>query len=166
MTKVGNPRDLRFFVLIAFIVVFVVNGALIGWGYYLAEQRPTVLLTGLQIEGSTDLCPGDRLSFRFTLTVTKPASIDLYTTVEHVSAGDNVSYTRLQRFELDKATEIEISRQWVLTPTYSDPATGNEIPWLPGSYIQRTSASVVGRSELSTVDVPFEIRSDCKAIGG
>lgn len=156
------PRDYRAIIIIALAVALAVNGAVIGWAYWVAAQRADVSLSVPQLEGETNLCPGETLNYRFTLSVSKAASVDLYTSVERIAPNDRVSYTRLQQFEFDKATDLEIIRHWILPPTYQDPTTGTEVEWLPGDYIQRTTANVLGRSEPSAIEVPFSVRITCQ----
>lgn len=161
IVAVTHPRDYRAIVIIALAVALAVNGAVIGWALWVAGQRADVSLSVPQLEGVTDLCPGETLNYRFTLSVSKEASVDLYTSVQRIEPSDRVSYTRLQQFEFDKPTDLEVIRHWILPPTYQDPTSGTEVEWVPGDYIQRTTANVLGRSEPSAIEVPFSVRLSC-----
>lgn len=156
-----HPQDYRAIIIIAVLVALAINGAVIGWAFWLAAQRADVTLSEPLLEGLTALCPGETLDYRYTLSVSKAASIDLHTSVERVVPYDRVSYTRLQQFEFDEEAKLEIIRHWILPSTYLDPASGTEVAWEPGEYVQRTSANIVGRSEVSSIKVPFTIREGC-----
>jgi hypothetical protein len=158
----GRPRDYRTIAIIAFLVALSVNGAVIGWAFWLAAQRPDVGLSKPVVSSQTELCPGETLDYRFNLSVSKAASVDLYTSVERTVPTDRVSYTRLQQFTFNSATDLAITRNWVLPPTYLDPVSGMEIGWQPGEYVQRTSATIVGgRDDPVVIEVPFEVRLGC-----
>lgn len=155
-----HPIDYRPIVLIALLVALSVNGALVGWAFWYAGQQPHVALSKPQVEPDTALCPGDTLDYIFMLSVTKRASVDLYTTVD--GANEHISYTRLQQFQFDNPTDLEIKRHWTLPPTYLDTTSGTQVAWLPGQYIQRTTATVAnGRDEPATIEVPFVVKIDC-----
>lgn len=157
-----HPIDYRPFVLIAFLVALAVNGALISWALWLNAQRPQVELSEPIVEGNTALCPGDTLDYRFTLSVSKKADVDLNTSVEATSAQNTASYTRFQRYTFDTQINLEIGRRWTLPPTYLDPVTGKQIAWQPGLYVQKTSADVIGgRDAPAKIEVPFEINASC-----
>lgn len=158
---VEHPRDYRALVIIAILVTLTINAAVVGWAMWLGSQRADVELSEPLLAGNTSLCPGETLDYRFTLTVSKPAAVDLYTSVERVQPFDRVSYTRLQQFSFDEESKLEIIRHWILPPTYLDPVSGAEVPWQPGEYVQRTSASILGRSEASRIEVLFTVREDC-----
>lgn len=150
-------------IIIAALVALAINGALVGWAFWYSAQQPHVTLSKPAIDGNTELCPGDTLNYSFTLAVTKKASVDLYTTVDRASSKDHVSYTRLQQFDFDDQTDLEIKRHWQLPPTYRDPASGIQITWTPGPYIQRTTASVAnGRDEPAKIEVPFVVKTSCE----
>lgn len=156
------PRDFRAFILIAFAVVLFVNGTLIGWGYWLRAQQGYVTLSDPVVENtSTALCPGSVLDYTFVLGVSRPAHIELKTSVQKLTAGARISYARLQEFEFTEPTTLEVTRHWVVPPSYSEPVSGQEVPWAPGNYEQITVANVLGRSEVSEIRVPFSIKSSC-----
>lgn len=157
------PRDFRMLVLIAFVVVLVVNSALIGWGYWLREQQPTAEMSEPVIENqSTALCPNDTLEYSFRLAVSKPAHVELKTSVQKLTLGARISYARFQEFEFSEPTTLEIGRKWVVPSFYTEPVSGQDVPWEPGNYEQITVANVVGRSEVSEIKVPFEIKPNCE----
>lgn len=162
MTK-DHPTDYRTMLLMAFIVVIVVNGLLIGWGWWLREQQPTAVLSELVVESrSTAVCPGDTLEYSFVLTVSRPAHVELKTSEQRLSRGERISFARLQEFTFVESTTLEIGRKWVVPKFYRQPLTGQDVPWEPGGYEQITDANVTGRSEISQIKVPFSIRSDCE----
>lgn len=156
------PRNLVTNVIIAFVVVILVNSALIGWGYWLREQQGYVSISEPKIESnSTALCPGNVLDYSFVLGVSKEAHVELKTSVQRLTPGARISFARLQEFEFSEPTTLEFVRHWVVPPSYSEPVSGEEVPWAPGNYEQITVANVVGRSEIAEIRVPFSIRSDC-----
>lgn len=162
------PRDFRTMLLMAFAVVFVVNGALIGWGYWLREQQGTTEMSEPVIENaSTALCPGETLDYKFVLGVSRAAHIELKTSEQRLLAGERISFARLQEFTFTEPTTLEFVRHWVVPSYYRQPVTGQDAPWEPGHYQQITIANVVGRSEISEVKVGFSIRDNCQErIGG
>jgi hypothetical protein len=160
--KLDHPRDYRPIVLIAFAVALIVNGAVIGWAFWYGAQRPDVELTLLRVEDDTALCPGDTLDYEFVISVSKAASINLYTSEGNVSPHGVFSFTRLQQFDFDGKVDLKIVRNWTLESTYMDAIAGKEMPWLPGKYTQHTSAAVVGgRNSPSSINVPFSIKPKC-----
>lgn len=153
--------DYRSWLLIALTVWALITGGLTAWAWYLAAQRPDVILSAMVVESGNALCLGETLKYRFTLTVSGAAPIDLYTSEIRLDTNEYVSETRLQHFEFDSATQMQITRNWRLPPVYADPVSGLGVRWPPGDYIQRVSAGVVGRSALETIEAPFTVRADC-----
>ncbi len=156
------PTNYTPIIIIAGLIALAINGALVGWAFWYAAQQPHVSLSKPHIEDNVTLCPGDTLDYGFTLSVTKAADVDLYTTVDRALPPDHVSYTRLQQFNFDSQTDLEINRHWQLPPTYLDPVSGTQVAWLPGSYVQITRATVAnGRDEAAHIEVPFVVKTDC-----
>lgn len=154
--------DLRVLIFIALIVVVVVQAILFGVFYILADRRPTVELSPPVMESkSTALCPGNTLDYKFQMGVSRPAHIELKTSVQHLVPGSRISYARLQEFTFNEPTTMEFGRKWVVPPTNWNAVSGQEEPWQPGQYQQITVANVVGRSEVSEIKVGFSIRTDC-----
>lgn len=154
--------DYRSWLLIALTVWAVISGGLTGYAMYLAAQRPTARIVDVQLLGSSILCPGDMLSYQFTLAVSHPAPVDIYTSEVRVASDEHVSDTRLQHLDFATApVTIRITRHWILPPVYADPINGLGVPWLPGDYVQRVSTGVVGRTELDSVNIPFHVASTC-----
>ena len=161
----NHPRDYRAIIIIATLVALTVNGALVGWGYWISDRLGHVELTNLHVIGDTKLCPGELLVYDFTMTVSQPATVDLSTTIERMDAilktVDSVSYTSVQQFRNYAPGKVTLRRNVYFGDTYTDPETGQQREWLPGDYRQRTTASVIGRSEFSELEVPFTVRRDC-----
>lgn len=150
-------------ILIAALVAFAFNGALVGWALWVSAQRPLVTLNGLVLEGSTTICPEQTLNYKFTLSVSKAADVDLNTSVESISPHVTVSYSRFQRYSFDSETDLEIGRQWTLPITFANPNTGQQVSWQPGRYVQRTSANIIGGRDVpAEIEVPFVIPNDCE----
>ena len=157
-----HPQDYRAIVIIAVLVALTINGVLIGLSLWYGAQRPEVELTLVRVEDDTALCPGDILNYEFVLSLSKPASVNLYTSEGNLVQHGIFSHTRLQQFDFDAAVDLKIVRDWTLEPTYMDAIAGKEMQWLPGQYTQHTSATVIGgRNSPNSIDVPFSIRSDC-----
>ena len=164
------PRDYRAMIIIAVVVVFVVNGGLVGWGYWLSVHAGRVQLSGLKVIGLTALCPGELLVYDYLMHVTRPATINLNTTIERVEPAlkdiNPVTFTSSQQFSVYSETTMKLRRNVYFGETYTDPATGKDSQWLPGEYQQRTTASVIGRSEFSEIVVSFSVRQDCQRRSG
>lgn len=157
------PRDFRMTVLIVFAVVFLVNGLLIGWGFWLREQQPTVELSEPEISNlSTALCPGDTLSYKFRLATSQPAHVELKTSEQRLMVGERISFARVQEFTFLEASTLEVGRNWIVPSQYRQPVTGQDAPWMPGKYEQITVANVVGDSDVSEIKVPFQIKDSCE----
>lgn len=155
------PRDFRMMLLMAFAVVLVVNGALIGWGWWLREQQAVVEIIDFKEPYLSVLCPGQTMTYQFTLSVTEAGLVDVATSILS-AASKRPSYVRLQQFIFDEPTEFVLVRHFVIPPTFTDPETGTEVPWQPGKYVQRTIANIEGYSRgASILEVPFEIKPDC-----
>lgn len=155
------PRDFRVLVLIAFAVVLVVNGTLIGWGWWLAVQQPSVSITGVSEPTNTVFCPGETITYQFTLSVTRAGLVDVATSILSAESK-RPSYVRLQQFVFDEPTEFVLVRHFVIPATFTDPATGMEVPWQPGKYVHRTIANIEGRSTGADIlEVPFVIKEGC-----
>lgn len=149
-------------VIVAVLAVVILDGALFGWGMWAAAQRPHVDLDNVIVDGNSILCPGDALNYRFTLSISKASDVNLSTSVDAVAPEVHVSYTRPQQYSPKGAIDLEISRHWILPPTYTDADSGSEMVWKAGEYIQRTTANVVGGREAAAhIEVPFVVRKDC-----
>lgn len=163
MTDILNRHANRYAAPIVVLtsLVLLVNALIFAWVIYIANTIPEVKLTNFQPPTEVNLCPGEKLNYSFTLSVSRDALIDVSTSVQPVSSG-RPSYVRLQQFSFDRATSFELVRHWVVPPTYTDPASGQEVPWQAGKYIQRTIAYVNGRSSgADELEVPFTIRDVC-----
>lgn len=164
MTDAGRhpPTNYTPIIIVAALVALAINGALVGWALWVNGQRPLVELSQPILESDSTLCPEQTLNYKFTLSVSKAADVDLNTSVESVSPHNTIAYSRFQRYSFDTQTALEIGRQWTLPVTFLDPSTGIQRPWLPGSYIQRTSANIIGgRDAPAEIEVPFVIPDDC-----
>jgi len=156
------PTNYAPIIIIAGLMALTINGLLIGWGLMMNAQRPRVELRDLAIEGNTVICPGEVLSYKFELTVSKPSDVDLTTYVESASPQTTVSYTRFQRYSFDTASSLTLGRHWLLPPTYLDPELGRQVTWRPGAYVQRTTANVIGsRDGPSEIEVQFTVPNNC-----
>ena len=162
---VSHPRDYRPVIIIAFLVAIAVNGAVIGWAFWAASQRPMVVLTDLRIDNSTSICPGEGLDYRFRLLASKATPVDLATSVESKVAHHEVAYSFLQQYNFTERTNLDIVRHWILPVVHIDPQTGVEVPWFPGEYTQRILAIIPGRANPSRLEIPFKIRFDCTRKG-
>lgn len=161
LDKTHPPRDYRWVLVVGTIIVLLVNVVILAWGIYAATHRPRVELSGLEMQGPTDVCPGETLDYKFNMVVSNAALVELKTSVQRLDGVSRISYARLQEFEFEEAGNLIFIRHWVVPPTYTDPVSGTEVPWEPGDYEQRTIANVSGRSQLSEIDVGFTIRDNC-----
>ncbi len=164
MTNMANHAYPKYMSAIIFLALFVglVNASAFGYALYRANSAATVDLSGFNPPTDTDVCPGDTLNYSFTLSVSRDAVVDVSTSIQPL-ISIRPSYTRLQQFDFDKETSFELVRHYVIPPTYTDPASGVEVKWQPGKYVQRTIVYVNGRSEgEDELEVPFTILPDCE----
>lgn len=161
----NHPRDYRAVIIVAALVALAINGALVGWGFWVSSQLGHVQLSNLHVFGDTELCPGELLVYEYTMKVTRPATVDLHTTIERLEPTlkriSDVTFTSLQQFRTYDTQAVTLRRNVYFADTYTDPETGQQKTWQPGEYRQRTTASVIWRSEFSEIEVPFTVRQNC-----
>lgn len=142
-------------------LVLILNALVFGWLFWRQTTWVTVEIKNFRAPAETSLCPGDILHYSFAIDVSGAALVDVSTSVQPL-ISIRPSYVRLQQFDFSGPVSFELVRHWVVPPTYTDPASGAEVPWQPGKYVQRTLAYVNGRSENEAeLEVPFIIKADC-----
>jgi hypothetical protein len=156
-----HPRDYRIVLVIAFLVAIAVNGTVIGWAFWLAAQQPKVMLSEGVIDGSAAICPGEGLDYRLTMDVSKATPVNLYVSIDGPKKINDVVFSNFQQLNFDRPIHLEITRHWVMPPSYIDPATGWDTVWWPGDYTQRVTASIPGRQLSSALSMPFRVRFNC-----
>lgn len=148
-------------IVIVVAVFTVINTSILGLGMVRYANRPSVDIGEVQVEGATDLCPGDSLDYSFRITATSAGTVDLITSIIETNTV-RPTLTRFQQFVLEEDTSFVIRREYVIPSLYEDPMTGKGEKWVPGGYIQRTTARMEGSSVPNRrIEVPFNIKDGC-----
>lgn len=151
---------IRFLFVAFFFITFLTNAVVVSWMMFLSSQSPHIELTVETPKTMPLLCPGEQFSYSFTLSVDRPASVDLsYSILSDSSVG---STTRQEQFIFNAKTTVVLHRQGTVPNVLTDLGRG-DIPWQAGEYRQSIQARITGSARASeALYIPFRIREDCK----
>jgi hypothetical protein len=162
-------RRLNFtqFIIIALLVVVISVPFLI---YYWFAQTSDVIrdveISNVQILGSNELCPGERLSWSFALTVTGTGNLDIDGTSYRISPPSTIVFSNTRRMVVFGDMQELVVDSWLVPVTRVNPASGEAEPFPSGSYLRLIAISSPSRSTIFTkAIVPFTVKAEADCGG-
>lgn len=158
----GVPRDSRFYLILALIVIVLSNVVVVVWISFLSARSPQIELSEAMVLSASELCPGETLDYSFVISTNKLVSVDLTYSVRPQSPQVQASQLNLEQITFDGPSTLTLIRHWTVPAFYDDPSQGF-VSWIPGAYVRRTAARVDGSSRIAdSFEVDFQIREDCE----
>lgn len=129
----------------AFVILFVI--APIVWNLWTNH----VALSEVEVVGSSELCPGDLLRFRYHLQTRGRGVFVRDLTTWRISPPKTMIFSEPRRFIIDEAIEQDLVESWEVPDVYFNYETWSEDPIQPGQY--RRYISVISPSKSTVEDI-------------
>jgi hypothetical protein len=147
------------------IVVIGVPFVVVNWFSRTADVIDKVEISNVQILGGNELCPGERLSWSFDLTVRGTGNLDIDGTSYRVAPPSTIVFSNTRRMVVFGDLTERVVDSWLVPVTHINPANGEAEPFPAGRYLRLIAISSPSRSTIFTkAIVPFTVlaEADCE----
>lgn len=123
-----------------------------------------IRLEELQVEGPSEVCPGDTLQYSYTIrtVVDVVAAIDAATYRDSDPVG-LTAWSDTRRLVMPAGASSRIAQSWFVPTRYYDWVSGVETEMQPGQYRRIIAVGTVIRNTLPHIQsVQFTVKEDCK----
>jgi hypothetical protein len=142
-------------------------GTLVSLAWAWAALTPVPLsvpkmVIGTVEMGHTVLCPGDMLTYTYTVDILEPGVYIFDFSVWRVDDPHVMEWSTPLRVVSQKSGVVEVTRNWTLPAGVYNQLENRTEPWKPGQYERHIGLTASGRDmQPSMVVIPFEIKGDC-----
>lgn len=152
-----RQRDAKMFVLLVILAFVIVP---IAWNYW----TNNVSLSGGEVTGKSELCPGEMLVFAYHLHTRGSGIFIRDLTTWKTTPPKTVVFSEPRRFIINGKIDQDLHEAWEVPEVYFNYETWTEEPLPPGNYIRYLAVTSSTDSIAEDIlPVPFTIREDCHA---
>lgn len=164
LEMIGNKRiDHPINVIIIGAVAFgMANCVVFLWLQWFSLMAPAVVLSTPKVIGTSELCPGDLLSYSFSIDTTRTTQVEItvYARSDFINRRSGLVDQVIYQIEGDSL--LNVTRVWMVPPYWGNPENPNPEKWQPGPYHLEILANVTGQSPRGEpLTVPFTISRSC-----
>lgn len=147
---------------IAFIIIVAFNTLWTVWRDSNLATVKAIDIEGVALVSSNELCPGEKLIFRYHIKSRGAGQLVRDTTVWDVNPPRTLIYSNSRRFILPGKIEQDLREAWKVPHRYFNHETAEWEPIPAGQYERLMSISSLNNPEATdTISVQFTIREDC-----
>lgn len=121
-----------------------------------------VRIASIEAVGTTELCPGDELVYRYEYSAKGQGTLVVDATVWRTDPPQTIVFSDWRRFVLIGYRQETVTERWPVPHAYVDLATGQAKLPPPGNYERQFSITSANERDVGDTGlVSFSIRSNC-----